>query len=277
MMFSVGEFSVLAQVSKRLLRYYDEIGLLRPAYTDPQTGYRYYQAEQLGQLNRILVLKELGLSLEQIQRMLNSEISAAEMQGMLMLKKAEIEQTLQAELQRIRKIEARLGAIRRGEDEQALDVVMKEIPPQHALTVIQTFASFEKALSTAQQIREALPERSGYGFLVLMCHDEAIVEHDMRLEMGCLVENTEQRALTIYDDLRLDLRYLEPVPLMATTLIRGGLEFIHAAYGSMALWAEQHEYRLAGMPRELTLQAPQWADGRDLVTELQFPVAAVAG
>ena len=64
-MFRIGEFSRIAQVSGRLLRYYDEIGLLSPEFTDPQTGYRYYSAHQLPRLNRILVLKELGLSLEQ--------------------------------------------------------------------------------------------------------------------------------------------------------------------------------------------------------------------
>ena len=58
-MFTVGEFSQLAQVSKRLLRYYDEIGLLKPSHTDRSTGYRYYSAAQMTDLNRILALKEI--------------------------------------------------------------------------------------------------------------------------------------------------------------------------------------------------------------------------
>src|SRR5581483_10239178 len=59
-MFRIGEFSKIARVSGRLLRYYDEIGLLSPQSIDPETGYRYYSARQLPRLNRILVLKELG-------------------------------------------------------------------------------------------------------------------------------------------------------------------------------------------------------------------------
>ena len=74
-MFTVGEFARLAQVSRRLLRYYDEIGLLKPMQTDRFTDYRYYSAEQLPQLNRILALKDLGLSLDQIQRMLSDKVS----------------------------------------------------------------------------------------------------------------------------------------------------------------------------------------------------------
>jgi DNA-binding transcriptional MerR regulator len=62
-MFSIGEFARLGGLSARTLRHYDEIGLLRPATVDQDTGYRGYSAAQLGQLNRIMALKELGLSL----------------------------------------------------------------------------------------------------------------------------------------------------------------------------------------------------------------------
>src|SRR4029453_17104391 len=109
-MFTVGEFSRLAQVFKRLLRYYDEIGLLKPIKNEQFPGYRYryYRAEQLPALNRILALKELGLSLDQIQRLLSDRITTDELQGMLLMKKAEIEQQVQEEIQRVRNIEARL-------------------------------------------------------------------------------------------------------------------------------------------------------------------------
>src|SRR5215207_6649364 len=86
-MFRIGEFSKIAQVSGRLLRYYEEIGLFSPIYTDRATGFRYYSAEQMPDLNRILALKDLGLSLDQIRRMLRDQVSTDEMQGMLMLKK----------------------------------------------------------------------------------------------------------------------------------------------------------------------------------------------
>src|SRR5579859_4226400 len=107
-MFRIGEFSKIAQVSGRLLRYYDEIGLLRPQSIDPETGYRYYSARQLPRLNRILVLKELGLSLEHIARLLDQETSAEEIRGMLTFRKAQIEQALQEEMERLRIVEVRL-------------------------------------------------------------------------------------------------------------------------------------------------------------------------
>ena len=72
-MFRIGEFAQIAQVSSRQLRHYDQLGLLRPGHTNPQTGYRYYGIRQLPRLNSILALKELGLSLEQIGPLLEDK------------------------------------------------------------------------------------------------------------------------------------------------------------------------------------------------------------
>ena len=72
-MFKIGEFSKLGQVSTRMLRHYDKLGLLTPSETDPWTGYRYYTIDQLSRLHRIIALKELGLSLPQIAALFESE------------------------------------------------------------------------------------------------------------------------------------------------------------------------------------------------------------
>src|SRR5690348_9109071 len=61
--FKISDFSRLSQVSMRTLRYYDEIGLLKPGQVDCATGYRYYSIDQLPRLNRILALKDLGFEL----------------------------------------------------------------------------------------------------------------------------------------------------------------------------------------------------------------------
>jgi DNA-binding transcriptional MerR regulator len=274
-MFKVGEFATLARVSKRLLRYYDEIGLLSPDRTDDFNGYRYYSAEQLAQLNRILVLKDLGLSLDQIRQLLNDAVSTDEMQGMLLLKKAEIEQQLRAEHQRIRQIEARLGALRNAENNQPLDVVIKPFPQQSALAVKHIFETFEAAVMTQQQIRTALPERGGYGMCFVMCHDDEMVERNMTLEMGCLIETGSHEPVLLANGLQLCLRALPAIPMMATTVIHGALETIHAGYGQLGLWIRHNGYRMAGLPREITLRQSQSYVGVDLVTELQIPVESV--
>jgi DNA-binding transcriptional MerR regulator len=89
-MFSIGEFARLGDVSVRALRHYDEIGLLKPARVDSVTGYRGYSPDQLGKLNRIIAMKELGLSLAQARRLLDG-ITPGELQGMLILRRAQLE------------------------------------------------------------------------------------------------------------------------------------------------------------------------------------------
>ncbi len=271
-MFTVGEFARLARVSRRLLRYYDEIGLLKPARIDSASGYRYYSAEQMAQLNRILVLKDLGLSLDQIRRLLHERVSTEEIQGMLLLKKAEVEQLLRQELQRIRKIEARLHAIHAMETDAPLDVVIKTLPAQAVLSAHGVFTSFEAALAMHREIRRALPARADYGLSFTICRDEEMVEQNLLLEIGRLVEAENHAPVPVTDALRLCLHQLPPVEMMATTIVTGGLEAIHAGYSRMGLWAQSNGWRLCGMPRELMLNTARYADGRDLVTEIQFPV-----
>jgi len=274
-MFTVGEFSQLAQVSKRLLRYYDEIGLLKPIHTDRFTGYRYYSAEQVSHLNRILVFKDLGLSLEQIQRIVKENISIDEMHGMLLLKKAEIERHVQDELQRIRKIESRLQAIRNAEANRSPNVVLKHIPAQPVLSVRTVVESFEAGLALFDQIMRTLPEKGVYGLRFCICHGDCFVERDLDLEMGCLLEAQSHAPIPLGGDLHLRFRELPAVTTMATSVVQGALETIHTGYAEIGTWVEIHGYRLVGIPREITLQAPHTADGSDLITEIQFPVEPV--
>jgi DNA-binding transcriptional MerR regulator len=75
-----------------MLRHYDAIGLLGPARIDPDTGYRYYEADQLRRLNRVIALKELGLGLEQVAAILDDKVGIEELRGMLRLRQAQIEE-----------------------------------------------------------------------------------------------------------------------------------------------------------------------------------------
>jgi DNA-binding transcriptional MerR regulator len=133
-MFSIGEFARLGGVSVRALRHYDEIGLLRPATVDPDTGYRGYSAGQLGQINRIMALKELGLSLAQVRRLLDG-VTLSELRGMLLLRRAQLELELGQHASRLLVIEARLRSISREGDMPADDIVAKTVPATGAVVI----------------------------------------------------------------------------------------------------------------------------------------------
>jgi DNA-binding transcriptional MerR regulator len=112
-MLKIGEFSQLAQVTVKTLHHYDEIGLLKPAHIDTFTKYRYYTLEQLPRVHRIMALKDLGLSLEQISLMLREEMPNDQIRGMLRLKQAEAQQQMRDVQQQLALIEFRLHMIER--------------------------------------------------------------------------------------------------------------------------------------------------------------------
>jgi DNA-binding transcriptional MerR regulator len=136
-MFSIGEFARLGAVSIRTLRHYDEIGLLPPAEVDPVTGYRLYSAKQLRQLNRIVALKDLGLTLGQIRQLLDG-ITVDELRGMLLLRRAQLERELQRQRHHLLRVEARLRHIAQEEDMPADDIVVKQIPSLGVVVIADT-------------------------------------------------------------------------------------------------------------------------------------------
>ena len=176
-MFSIGEFARLGGVSARTLRHYDEIGLLRPAAVDPYTGYRGYSAAQLGQLNRIMALKELGLSLSQVRQLIGG-ITLDELRGMLALRRAELENELHQRESQLLGIEARLRSIAREDGMPADDIVAKVIPamgvvalagragsyaPSHVVPVVNQLDARWDQLGIYDRVKEAGPRLVFFG------------------------------------------------------------------------------------------------------------------
>jgi DNA-binding transcriptional MerR regulator len=275
-MFTVGDFARLAQVSKRLLRYYDEIGLLKPNHIDRLTGYRYYSAEQLPTLNRILALKELGLSLDQIQRMVSDQVSPDDIQGMLLLRKAEIEQQMQEEIQRIRNIESRLQSIRSAESDAPLDVVIKRMPAQPVLSVRITGDLAETALGLYGYMMSALPAKSIYGPFFGIWYSGSLYESDIDIEMGRFIQVTTHDPIALQGDFQLTFRELPAMEAMATFVVKGPPENMHIGYSAIGTWTEVNGYRFGGPPREVAVQPPQIFNGSDGITEIQFPIELIS-
>jgi len=125
--FKIGDFSQLGQVSVRTLRLYDELDLIKPAETDKWTGYRYYTLDQLPRLNRILALKDLGLSLEQIAHLLKNDLPVGQMQSMLLKKQSELEQELAATQSQMQRVRARLHQIESEDAPPRYEVVLKAV------------------------------------------------------------------------------------------------------------------------------------------------------
>lgn len=90
-MLKIGDFSKMSKVTIKALRYYEKEGLLIPKYVDKFTGYRYYESKQLLELSRIIYLKQIGLSIEEIKKVI---IKNESLNDLLETKKKELEKTV---------------------------------------------------------------------------------------------------------------------------------------------------------------------------------------
>jgi DNA-binding transcriptional MerR regulator len=273
-LFRIGEFSRIARVSGRLLRYYDSIGLFSPSYTDPVTGYRYYRAGQLAQLNRILALKDLGLSLEQVGRMIGEKISAEEVRGMLMLKRAELESSLNDGLARLRHIESRLRQIDEQGSLRDYDVILKSAPAQPYLSLRRTYPGLEPAIAALREVAGAaktLP-RELQPTLVVVAHSD-FDDEDLDLEIGLALDRELPSRFEPPAIPGMTATELPASDTLATLVRNGPLYESHLAFGALGLWMEANALQIAGPSREVFLELPlRETATTPTVMEVQFPV-----
>jgi DNA-binding transcriptional MerR regulator len=268
-MFKIGEFSTLSRVSIKTLRHYDDLGLLKPASVDRFTSYRYYTAAQLPRLNRILALKDLGLSLEQIRRLLEEGLPAAELRGMLRIKQVELEQHLAEEHARLRRVAARLQQI---EEENAMptyEVILKEMPSQRVASLRGIVPDYGAQGPLWEELSSYLAEHGlkPNAACLTLYHDEEFRERDVDVEVCEPVDAPLADGRVRVHDL--------PAGLVASTVHHGPYDGLNGAYGALMGWISANGYRIVGANREIYLRnrADHGVAPEDLVTEVQFPVA----
>ena len=264
-MFKIGEFSSLSLVTVKTLRFYDKIGLLKPAEVDRFTGYRYYSANQLPRLNRILALKDLGLSLTQVTQLLDGDLPPEQIRGMLRLKQVEAQQKVEEEQARLARVEWRLRQIEQEGTMSTQEVVLKKVP---ALTV----ASVRDVIPTYSDISQLFGEVFAYlgqhrvnpvGPPFAIYYDEEYREQNVDVEVAVPVAAGD----------RVKGRELPAVEGMACTVHQGPYDTVSEAYNRLMAWIEANGYRIIEPCREVYIQGPEsGGDAATYVTEIQFPV-----
>jgi DNA-binding transcriptional MerR regulator len=269
-MLSIGDFARHGRVSVRMLRHYDTIGLLRPAYVDQVTGYRLYDAGQLSRLNRIVALKGLGFTLEQVRYILD-EVSVEELRGMLRLRQAELQSQIETDNARLAQVEARLRIIEREDTMPADDVQIKRIPMGRVAELTATAASFEPE-SIAPVIGPLYGElraRLGQAGLKATGPDVAYYEDPLDGE-GVLVHAAIPVDADPGEDYNFAIVDLPEIEQAATILHRGAMDDVMPTIQALARWIDANGYRSVGYNRELYIEL---GENRDMwVTELQEPI-----
>ncbi|MFN8371486.1 MAG: MerR family transcriptional regulator [Anaerolineae bacterium] len=282
-MIKIGDFSKLSRVSVKMLRHYDEIGLLKPAFVDPFTDYRYYAVEQLPRLNRIVALKDLGFTLEQIARVLDEEVSVEQMRGMLVLKRAEIEQQVRAELTRLARVESRLQQIEQQGTLPAREVVLRHVEPYLAASIRRVIdpqhEDVEPLFDEVERYVEQHKARAAKPPLMLY-HDS---EHQEKLDVQVAVPLTAPIPPKVG---RIEVAELPAVRQMACIIHSGSYSSMAATAAELFQWVASHGYRPSGPTREVFLRfgaavefdlpsAYLTTEAAAFMTEFQLPVERI--
>lgn len=248
-MFKIGEFSQLSRVSVRMLRHYDQLGLLKPLRTDNFTNYRYYSADQLPRLNRILALRDLGFSLEQIGNMLDEELSAEQLMGMLKLKRAEIEQQMQVEQLRMARLEARINQMNGQTVPNQYDVVVREIEPQLVATYREVAPDDDRIQYMFEELEAYVAQFNARADKPPMSiyHDPEYRDESIDAEVVVPLKSAISGSDSIH------VREMPRIPKAACVVHTGSYATIYQAYNALLSWIESNGYRMKGPIREVYL------------------------
>jgi DNA-binding transcriptional MerR regulator len=251
--YRIGEFADLSGVSAQTLRFYDEIGLLRPASVDPRTRYRRYLPEQLQKLASILALKELGVPLAKVRNLTRKAGSEKERRQLLFDLKRTIEQSITTATQSLSWIDAALKEL--DEREQPIPVVVKRRLAFDAASIRSRVRSYADIERLERELFAELPAQAigdPRGVLWHRCADSDYLEGEAFVGLKERV-----RTRTVYEVRRI------PAATLACAYSASDDQSAEHAYAAIRKWMKLRGYRLAGPKREIYLP--------DLL-EIQFPL-----
>jgi DNA-binding transcriptional MerR regulator len=253
--YRIGEFSNLTGVSTKTLRFYDEIGLLRPASVDARTGYRHYRPQQLEELASILALKSLGVPLASVRELLGGSGSRGHRRDLLTELKRTVEQSIQTATQTLHSINAALGEL--DASRRAIPVVVKHLRATPVASVRAQVKSYSEIVRFEQELLSVLPSPclgDLRGVLWHRCADSGSLEGEPFVALKHKVP-----VRSFYDVKQL------PPATVACAYSALDDESAELTYDAIRRWMNVRGYRVTGPKREITL-------GQML--EIQFPLTS---
>jgi effector-binding domain-containing protein len=216
------------------------------------------------------VLKDLGFTLQQVASIIDEHVSAAELRGMLRLRRAQLQLQIASDAARLAQVEARLLAIE-GEAGEPPPVVVKPVAAVRVAELTGIAAGYEPRFITP--VIQALYRELGR----LLCEEGIAVDGPGLAyyeDVGDGGAVKVHAALPVGEqsgrDHRFDVLELAEIPAAATLVHRGSMDQVLPSIQALARWIDASGYRSLGYARELTLTA---GDNRDSwITELAEPV-----
>jgi DNA-binding transcriptional MerR regulator len=276
--FKIGDFSRLTRVSMKTLHHYDEIGLFKPAQVDRFTGYRYYTFDQLPRLNRILVLKGLGFSLDEIRQMVDDDLPADELRGMLRLRRAQLQRQADEALERLKQVEIRLRQIEQEGNMPQIDVLLKQVEPltiAGAREVVPSPAQMrDRCIALDKQVCQLIEsaglKTDGVSFALYYSGGNAGID----VEMAYAVEPPKSAPAASG---KASVHTL-PAVTVAYAVYNGSYDDFGAVgqvHRMLNQWAGENGYRVTDATREFYLRPPTGPGNPQGVMEIQYPVERI--
>jgi effector-binding domain-containing protein len=263
----IGRFSKATRLSVKALRHYDELGLLRPAYVDPSSGYRYYRPAQANQAEAIRILRSVELPLEEIGALL-ADGGGEPVAGRLRRHR----ERLEARLAEHRRMLAFLERLLEKEDVMPYEVTVKELPAQPVAATRTTTDLRRISSAISAGVDQVLAELGRRGIepagpLQVVYHADQVLDEDTSapIEICFPVAAPFEGSGEVYGT------ELAGGPA-AVTVHRGPYAEIGPAYHTVSGWIADHGHELAAGPREVYLNDPSQTEEADLLTEVQWPI-----
>jgi DNA-binding transcriptional MerR regulator len=269
-MFKIGEFSAMNRITVKTLRHYDELGLLRPAHIDEITGYRFYTTDQLFDIQKIIHLKTIGFSLDEIAQVTKKEVSSEEWISKLQKKKKEVSNIIESEKMKLKQLQTYLSTLKK-EKHMKYHVTMKKIPEVNVVSLRKVIKNYDE-LFTLYPSCGPLMEEAGvvclnpeYCFTVF--HDGEYRKTDIDVELCQAIKSYRKKVAG------LTFKTIPEVQQAACIFHKGPYTTIGQTYAVLTKWIKDNGFKLSGPMRESAIDGIWNKDNpKDWLTEIQAPV-----
>jgi effector-binding domain-containing protein len=275
-MFRIGEFSKLSGLSIDTLYHYEKMKILVPVKTDKFTGYRYYEAEQLLTVNKILAMKDSDFSLEEISEVLNKNLPLHSLIELLESKSLLLEDELNREMIRLERLRTNIFLIKNGGIPQMNEITIKRVEPILLASVRKSFHSskFDEELETMwKDVNDYIVSKDGKKTIpCMMLYHTGWWDMDETSQLDVEVIEPITRRFDGND--KITVYELPAVENMACIIHKGPFSTIPETNDALFAWVKKNGYKIAGPLREIYHKGDWVTDNpEEYITELQVPVA----
>ena len=266
-MLKIGEFSKLSRISVRMLRHYDEIGLLKPAEIDRFTDYRYYREDQLPTAGRITALKDMGFSLADIARILEIYDDKEKLDGYLSARQKELADISKQTEYKLMLLDTARKRLRK-EQNMSFNVTIKTIPERYAATIHMVIPRYEDEGMAWNMLSESK--------VPLVPADPCLAATEF-LDKEYKEENVEIMAWMTVKGNYPDTEHVKfktlPAVLVASCVLKGSYEQMNEATATVISWINANGYKVNAPMFNIYHVGPvQTQNPDEYVTEVCFPV-----